>query len=255
MGYGVVYGLIATIPMYTWSYFIHRLTQQFIDLKTLCFIYARTQLAKYMPGNVFHFLTRHLDTSKLGVGHSHLINGSLFEVTGLLIASAVLSAIGFIFVDYPIEWLKYGLIGISLILTIGITGNLLRNRFMQNSDTSITIDRLIETLKIIPLYFLFFVATGLLFIFIYYFEVTPAASSNLAILFFTVIISWIAGFVTPGAPGGMGIREAAILLMLTPVIGELDAMYMALGYRVVTILGDVALFLISSVLEIRHRKI
>lgn len=55
--------------------------------------------------------------------------------------------------------------------------------------------------------------------------------------------SWIAGFATPGAPGGIGIRETALIALLTPLCGEATAVAAALELRLVTTLGDLLFFL------------
>ena len=60
----------------------------------------------------------------------------------------------------------------------------------------------------------------------------------------TYSLSWIAGFIVPGAPGGIGIREAVITLLLAGIIPVSDALLAALIFRFVNIIGDfVGLFL------------
>ena len=58
-------------------------------------------------------------------------------------------------------------------------------------------------------------------------------------------LSWIAGFIIPGAPGGLGVREFMILLMLGPGYGETPALSAALLLRIITAGGDVLSFLYS----------
>jgi uncharacterized membrane protein YbhN (UPF0104 family) len=50
--------------------------------------------------------------------------------------------------------------------------------------------------------------------------------------------AWLCGFVVPGAPGGLGIREAVLTLLLTPLTGADTALLAALAFRAVTLLGD-----------------
>jgi len=54
--------------------------------------------------------------------------------------------------------------------------------------------------------------------------------------------AWIIGYVSPGAPGGIGVREAALVALLGPSLGEGTAVSVACGLRCVTILGDLLLF-------------
>jgi glycosyltransferase 2 family protein len=44
-------------------------------------------------------------------------------------------------------------------------------------------------------------------------------------------VSWLAGFLTPFSPGGVGVREAVIVLLLTPAVGAPQAIMVALLAR------------------------
>ena len=57
--------------------------------------------------------------------------------------------------------------------------------------------------------------------------------------------AWVAGTSTPGAPGGMGVREMVLSLGLTPLIGGGPALSVALVTRLMTLLADLAATLIG----------
>lgn len=57
------------------------------------------------------------------------------------------------------------------------------------------------------------------------------------------VIAWLIGYLTPGAPGGIGTREATLIALLW-FLHQDDAVLIATAlFRVVTTLGDVVLFL------------
>ena len=58
-------------------------------------------------------------------------------------------------------------------------------------------------------------------------------------------VAWVTGFITPGAPAGMGIRETVLSAGLSPFVGIPDALFLTLVYRVVSILGEFVFFLTS----------
>ena len=66
--------------------------------------------------------------------------------------------------------------------------------------------------------------------------------------------AWIAGTLTPGAPGGLGIREGVLTLGLGPVLGSGDAAALALALRFVTLLGDVLTYGIGMLIPIDDRR-
>ena len=51
-------------------------------------------------------------------------------------------------------------------------------------------------------------------------------------------LAWTAGLVVPGAPGGLGVFEAVLLLRLTAVVPEAPLLAVAIGYRLVTATAD-----------------
>jgi hypothetical protein len=74
----------------------------------------------------------------------------------------------------------------------------------------------------------------------------PAPLPALAGLF---AAAWVAGFVTPGAPAGLGIREAVLVAGLDPLFGPQVALALPLLFRLLTVIGDGAAFLLGAVLR------
>jgi glycosyltransferase 2 family protein len=61
-------------------------------------------------------------------------------------------------------------------------------------------------------------------------------------------VAWIAGFITPGAPAGLGIRELILVTSLSPFFGGESAVGIAATLRAVTILGDGLVFIEGGIL-------
>ena len=81
---------------------------------------------------------------------------------------------------------------------------------------------------------------------------------NSKISFFLLIsaisIAFIAGFVMPGAPAGIGIREYVFIELLAPYISRSDALILILGLRIINILGDITMYFISLYISIKVEK-
>jgi hypothetical protein len=60
--------------------------------------------------------------------------------------------------------------------------------------------------------------------------------------------AWIGGFFTPGAPAGLGVREALLVGLLTPQLGPEAALGLAVAFRLVTTLGDAVGFVAGLVM-------
>ena len=63
--------------------------------------------------------------------------------------------------------------------------------------------------------------------------------------------AWVAGFLMPGSPGGIGIRDGIVALGLGLFIGEGAALGVAVAHRAIATLGDVVIF--GTGLALRRR--
>lgn len=54
--------------------------------------------------------------------------------------------------------------------------------------------------------------------------------------------AWIAGMLTPGAPAGLGVREAILVQGLAPLIGQTGAVVATILFRVLTVVADLLAF-------------
>jgi glycosyltransferase 2 family protein len=67
----------------------------------------------------------------------------------------------------------------------------------------------------------------------------------------TVVVAsatgWIAGYVTPGAPGGVGVREAVFLV----AVGQesLVITLAVIGFRLVSVTADLIVFFIGALVD------
>lgn len=197
--------------------------------------HLRAQLAKYLPGNVFHYAWRHLSARREGAGHRALALAVALEST-LVIASAAILAFGVVSdprIDALAPWARKlawaaPLLVVAAWIGIGVVGR-------RGGHERLALTRTAGPLAaVFVLDLAFFVLAALsLRLLCDQPEALPLAAwcgwSALA---------WVVGYVTPGAPGGLGLREAVLVLGLAPVLGDAQALALALAYRLVTVAAD-----------------
>ena len=66
---------------------------------------------------------------------------------------------------------------------------------------------------------------------------------DLRIYIGAILIAWIIGFITPGAPGGLGVREAVLIFLLKSVMADETIILGVIISRVVSIVGDLTSFI------------
>ncbi len=196
-------------------------------------IFADTQIAKYLPGNVGHLLTRHFRLKGEDRTHAILFRAFLFESAAMVVTAALIAGLFlslFPMSDSQTPWIENNplalLIG-AAVLIAGYAALIFRFRAAVAEVTAA-----LAALAV------FFALSGLAFYGISKL-IVPQAGPGLAGL---AVIAWIAGFVVPGAPGGLGPREAALLALSAPSLGE-PAALLAIGlYRLTTLVGDLICF-------------
>jgi len=60
---------------------------------------------------------------------------------------------------------------------------------------------------------------------------------------------WFSGYIVPGAPAGLGVREATLTALLTPICGAAVAVSAALLWRTSALIADGILFLVGIALK------
>ena len=103
------------------------------------------------------------------------------------------------------------------------------------------------TVRIMPAYLLyvaFFVISGCI-AWSLAASLGPLSVSALPLVVASIATAWIAGYVTPGASAGIGVREAVLIALLSGTLGEANAAVVAVAFRVVTLSGDLLFFALS----------
>jgi len=75
--------------------------------------------------------------------------------------------------------------------------------------------------------------------------ITPGAVATSIAVFSA---AWIAGFLAPGAPAGLGIREAILLTGLGPTFGAQAAVEIAILFRALSVTADLVALCVGALL-------
>ena len=83
----IIYGLSEFLLSFAWRRLLIWCGHKDISTNICNRIYGKSQIAKYIPGNVFHIIGRHVLGSKAGVKHIVLNGAAIYEILGLLFIS------------------------------------------------------------------------------------------------------------------------------------------------------------------------
>ena len=224
---------------------------QDVDTREINDVYVSSNIAKYLPGNVMHFAGRNIIGVKYGLSNKQLLFATFFEV-GLKVIVAVIMIVLLSFEQF-MTLINAGdnalvipiVIAVAIVVFAGLA-----IVFYKFKDTLTLTVLWRKTVFVILADTLIYAIYAICFIGLLYVLVDFEAIRSVALMLAGVyIISWLVGFVTPGAPGGMGVREAALIILLGSLMKESDVLLVGIVYRVCTIIGDVLSFIVNIIIK------
>ncbi|MEK9946235.1 MAG: hypothetical protein VW999_09640 [Alphaproteobacteria bacterium] len=250
-----LYGLLSLLLVLGWRIILGGLgSGGTVTYRDSFEVYGRSQIAKYVPGNVFHFFGRQLlgrdkdwrqasiavasviETLLLGSSAAALVlllglvsRPAIFDIVPpLVLAAGVAIAVGgpFFLLRYGVRW--------SALRRLGFVAD----AHDLGHGPSVWLG--------FATYIVFFLATaGVYWLLI---DLTIGGSSiDLLPGIATAFVSgWLLGNMTPSAPGGIGVREAVMLPQLSVLLDEPQAAVIVIMFRLVTIGGDLLFFLAAT---------
>ncbi len=230
-----------------WKYIVKWFGKEFKSNNIVSF-YVLTNILKYVPGGVWHFIERFNFIKKMSNPQIALYS-TLIEPYFMLCASFLLAALGLIFsplyffLIFPLVFLNRKLIYLVVKRIGSLKGKIFEVLRLPNST-----DQFEERIKIIS----FFPIRALLleigfilskFVGFYICLNTFYASNTLNIIFLLVIfsLSWSLGLVVPTAPGGVGVFEACLLFFVGKSIPQNIILISLIYFRVISTSADLLL--------------
>lgn len=236
--------LTAYIPISIGWAFLAAPGRTFRSLTISIEIVLLSQAARYLPGNVGHLVGRVMLTKRqLGVGVA--LGSALMSIELLLslAAAAMLSASAIPqLASLAPAWLAEQLqqpATLPLALCAAVVGTFALG-VIAKRRLKLRLPPLRTLLAAAVCYAAALVVGGVALWLLLGAEHASKIDISLALLAYTT--SWLIGFVTPGAPSGLGVREFILVRLLAPAIGEPQALLAAALLRLCSIAADVLAF-------------
>jgi uncharacterized membrane protein YbhN (UPF0104 family) len=213
-------------------------------------IVLRSQFAKYLPGNVGHHVGRVLLAGRAGLDIRRVIPSMILDTTIVLLAGvfAALPAMALVLrvleqrqihIPHATVLAAVGALALSLVLLMlslplvrRKLGALVPNDLLRWNAATAAQAFICQIAS-------FALGATALYLLLIVMGVPSSGSQHLWIQVAGIYsAAWLLGFLMPGAPAGLGVREFVLLLGLSPLFGEAQATAASLMLRLITTLGD-----------------
>ena len=234
---------------YAWKYIVKWFGKEFKSNNLVSF-YVLTNILKYVPGGIWHFVERFNFIKKISNPQIALYS-TLIEPYFMLSGSFLLASLGLIFspiyffLIFPLVFLNRKLIYLVLKRIGSLKGKVFEVLRLPNSKDQF--EERINIVSFLPIRALILEIGFVLskFIGFYFCLNTFYASNTLNSIFLLVIfsLSWSLGLVVPTAPGGVGVFEACFLFFVGKSIPQNIILICLIYFRVISTSADLFLSL------------
>jgi len=234
----IIYSLLMMNLVFAWLVLL-----RFKDPQHCAKIYFKSQIMKYLPGNIFHFMYRHQQTKNNNFTHKRLGMTAFYESLLLVMAAFLIANLLFYWPD-QITWLTNWLpVPFWAIVLMEFIGAIFMARLLINTGV----------LTALTSYSIYFMGMGL----ITYVLIGALGFESQPYLFITACfaLSWLAGYVIPGAPGGTGVREMVFILLCTPKMAEYEALVIIALIRLISIFTEAGIYFMAPKLSRVYRHL
>ena len=200
-------------------------------------IYGLSQLGKYVPGNIFQFAGRQVLGVASGLPNWPLVKSSALELV-LLGSGGLMFALLLAGLWLDLSGDASATASTALFTVAGAVSLYLANRLASGRIACA-----------LGCYYVFLGISGGGFAAI--FALSDDAVTGIATLPVVAgayVVAWLAGLVTPGAPAGLGIREAVLLYLLSGMSSDANILIAVLMGRAVTVGGDFVFYMCARLM-------
>jgi hypothetical protein len=227
----ILYLFFAILSFFVYFLLRSFLWKQIVDLKNnklnlqkISYIWAFSELKRYIPGNIWSILARGSSTLETGLEKKSVANSLIIEIELIVSACYVLS-IPFIF------YFSWGAIFSYLLLAIGVIlilffvfGNKIGKFSFLFSRTNSSENTKIFLVSLVT-FFMFGVGTFFAIISLFYLDI-----GLIWIVVSLSVFSLLAGYVSLITPMGLGVREGIMTLYLSRFMSASSAGIVSIFY-------------------------
>ena len=243
------------IACFPWLMFTRSLSGRKIPYSSAMPVYTQSNIYKYLPGNVFQYVGRNKLAADMEISHVDVACATILDVffcvfwTGVVSVILLGGRIAELLEKYGRNLLIVGAAGVLLLIVVYVVVRLkFRDKvrsYLSRYSKAFEKSNRPQLLSGIFYYFAHNCVSAAMYMGCLALIVPQAGTRELFALTGAFLFAWIIGFVTPGAPGGIGIREGVMLFVCGDRFADRIVLFV-LVMRIASVFADVTAFLIGK---------
>jgi dolichol-phosphate mannosyltransferase len=204
-------------------------------------IWARSFLLRYEPSGAVGFALRVTERERLGATTAQVLTATGYEQLAAVVGGAVAAVAGFAAAGVDPPLLAVGLcaaaLGVAIAVRPAFLGGWVRDRLAARGIATAPLLRGRTLALLVGLNAAGWVATGL-GAYTLVRGLGGGGELDAFLLLGAFALSWLLGVLVPLAPGGLGLRDGALVVSLTAAVGAGVATALAVALRLVSFAGE-----------------
>lgn len=260
--------LIKTVTVFmsgcAWCRWLEFFSGKRCDRREAVRVYAKANIGKYLPGNVMHYVERNLFAGKLELSQKQIAAASVVEVCSLVLAAFLMSvllafsqtreAVQMVFTKFAFSSKQLVLLAAGICVLLVACAAIffclrrkLAGLWKEISGRGGGFGK--AFFQCFLIYMAVLILLGIILVLMYWYLAGRPSYRQAVSMIAAYIIAWVLGFVVPGAPGGIGVRELALTLLLPPVTGTDLVAALSVLHRLITVIGDFVAYILRNCIK------
>jgi dolichol-phosphate mannosyltransferase len=213
-------------------------------------VWARSWLLRYEPSGAVGFAYRVGARERLEATTPQVLTATAYEQLAAVAGGALAAPIGFAVAGLQPPAVALGAAAVAVLTLVALRpawlGGFLQRRLQARGIAAAAPLRGRAVAALVAVHAAGWAATagGLALLA----GTLGLTATSTGVLLGAAALSWLAGVLVPIAPGGLGVRDAALALGLAPILGAGAATGLAVALRVVGFAGEVMAYVIAEAL-------
>ncbi|MDR2528855.1 MAG: hypothetical protein LBD04_07555 [Synergistaceae bacterium] len=255
IGIVVFWSAVNYVSCFMWGKLAGCLSDKHLNFADLAYLFARSNLAKYLPGNVMHYVSRSILAQKYHIplqvtALTSFLDATLSAGAAFLFVSVTLHWEFLVLTVLAKEWLRaIGAIFVTaLLIGVALLKKALPHIF-SGRFSKMFLGVLFQNTLLYLLYY--FITSCIFYVLLLIVRNSgphyPVYSYNFFQIAGLYTLAWLIGYLIPGASGGIGVREAMLLTLFRSFAAQETILTTALLLRTLSILSEVFAYAFSVI--------
>lgn len=255
----LIFTLLILVSFYPWWIITTSMTSINVSRWDMCVSFAKANVMKYIPGSVFQYVGRAEITEKKNINITIIAASLVIETVANVLSAVIVGCVGAR--EYTISFIKEKKALFILFLTLCAASLILIYIFREKIQSLLKKKNIVITWKLVRGFLLALIfliiyrlISGLILTIIMQIISGKSYFNQVTSICGAYAISWLIGYVTPGASGGIGVREAILYMLLKNFASSDIVMMSALIHRFLNIVSDLSAYAITRIIDRKYEK-